>query len=123
MLDIWDATKVYKPAFGWVDDIPRAVRMAVLARAKGRCEECAEKSALEMHHLTYDYSPLELIFGRETPNDLRALCRGCHHQAHIDPAGDFWVDPQEMKNHWHSTDQPQLRRWRRRSRNAFDVIG
>jgi hypothetical protein len=123
MLDVWDMTKVYKPAFGWVDDIPHTVRRAVFARAKNRCEECGADTKLELHHLTYDYSPLELIFGREMPDDLRALCRQCHHEAHIDPAGDFWVDPQEMKNYWHSADQPHLRRQRRRSRNAFDVIG
>jgi 5-methylcytosine-specific restriction endonuclease McrA len=100
VLDVWDITKVYKPAFGWVDDIPPAVRSAVRLRAHGRCEKCGAKARLEIHHLTYDYSPSELIFGREMPDDLQALCRRCHHQAHIDPAGDFWLDPQEMKNYW-----------------------
>lgn len=82
----------FKPA------IPADTRRAVLARANGCCEQCGTPvglfSKLELHHLHYETE------GRERPDDLAAYCRECHKSAHIDSAGDFWVDPQEMHNHW-----------------------
>jgi hypothetical protein len=68
----------------------------VLERAHGRCEDCGDGGSLELHHLRYhtelshDYKyGGELIFGKETPNDLAALCRDCHLQRHLDPNGDY----------------------------------
>lgn len=85
-------------------DIPPTVRTAVILRCRNFCEECGERKPLEMHHLTYrrrdhDHDEL-LIFGHETPDDLLALCRDCHHAQHVDPAGVFWEDPEEMEAHW-----------------------
>ncbi|MBO0863481.1 MAG: hypothetical protein J2P16_00205 [Mycobacterium sp.] len=85
--------------------IPEAVRAAVRQRAKGRCEDCGETRRLELHHLRYWTEPdwhgdSERIDGRETPHDLDALCRDCHHSQHIDLNGEFWSDPQEMEQHW-----------------------
>ena len=83
-------------------DIPKAVRWAVLTRAKVGCEDCGRKLPLEMHHTTYKriLNGEELpIFGNEAPGDLLALCRQCHHQAHRDIFGEFWEDPEEME--WH----------------------
>lgn len=59
-------------------------------------------ATLELHHLTYrsDRPDKYDIFGHETPYDLEALCRDCHHAEHIDPAGDFWADPEEMEAYW-----------------------
>lgn len=84
--------------------IPKEVRRAVMCRAEGRCEDCGRESPLELHHLTYTRwlhhdCPVD-IFGREEPEDLKALCRSCHHGRHIDPAGDFWRDPEDLQNNW-----------------------
>lgn len=78
----------YKPA------IPFVTRRAVLQRAKGRCESCGELATLELHHGHYETE------GRETPEDLVALCRACHKQRHTAPNGVFYVDPQEMAVEW-----------------------
>jgi 5-methylcytosine-specific restriction endonuclease McrA len=89
--------------------IPPQVRGAVLHRAGGRCEDCGERLPLELHHLRYWLRPgypslwepvPTPIFGRETVEDLAALCRDCHHSRHLDPAGEFWVDPEDMDEHW-----------------------
>jgi len=79
--------------------IPEKVRRAVLKRAAGRCENCGETARLELHHTTYSVwtprGPDEWIFGKETPDDLRALCRDCHADAHRVPSGDYEPDPEE----------------------------
>ena len=64
------------------------------AHARGCCETCGERRRLEAHHTSYERE------GRETVDDLRMLCRDCHQRAHIDPAGDFWPDQEEMESHW-----------------------
>lgn len=86
--------------------IPDKVRMAVTRRAGKKCENCGtDRARLELHHLTYyrqaDGAPLP-IYGYETPSDLLALCRYCHHGKHRDANGDFWRDPEEMENYWAS---------------------
>ena len=61
-----------------------------------------------MHHTTYRLEAVSsyhrdfggLIFGHETPDVLLALCRECHHRAHVDLNGDFWVDPVEKEVYW-----------------------
>ena len=66
-----------------------------------------------MHHLRYQvglhrYSHPKMaldhagdpIFGQETPDDLAALCRDRHHNRHLDPDGEFWVDPEAMEDAW-----------------------
>jgi hypothetical protein len=82
--------------------VPAETRQAVLKRANGCCEQCGEPvglvSKLELHHLHYETE------GRETEDDLRAYCRSCHRSAHVDCAGAFWVDPQEMECHWATED-------------------
>jgi 5-methylcytosine-specific restriction endonuclease McrA len=85
--------------------IPDRVRAVVSRRAAGQCEECGEHLPLEMHHLTYvrrgrDPSEDEPIFGFETPDDLQALCRACHHARHIGPDGEFYRDPEECAQEW-----------------------
>lgn len=81
------------------ESIPERARRVVVLRSCGRCEECHRAVALELHHLRY-LDGLDSIRGRETPSDLEALCRDCHKRRHIDPAGDWWNDPEEMENHW-----------------------
>jgi 5-methylcytosine-specific restriction endonuclease McrA len=91
--------------------IPSHVRQSVLRRANYRCEDCGAKDIqLEMHHLTYRRAavipnpvfPDEGIFGYETPEVLAALCRECHHERHIDPAGQFCTDPEVVAVRWHN---------------------
>ena len=56
-----------------------AKRAEILARADGLCEECGatlEPGEAEVHHLSYER------VGRELPEDLVALCPGCHRRAH-----------------------------------------
>jgi 5-methylcytosine-specific restriction endonuclease McrA len=77
-----------------------------MLRAKRCCENCGGRLPLELHHLRYYYQPdprypfTEPIDGHETPDDLAALCRDCHHGRHIDPNGDFWRDPEDMADAW-----------------------
>lgn len=72
------------------------VRQAVIQRCKGRCECCGEQLPLTMHHLHYE------TVGQETPEDLEGLCWTCHKAKHIDPAGAYWRDPQEMYHYWYT---------------------
>ena len=87
--------------------IPPTVRWLVRLRCGGRCEDCTERLPLEPHHLRYRIpGPLGgPIFGRETVDDLAALCRDCHHARHIAPDGTFWPDPQAMARHWERYDE------------------
>lgn len=107
--------------------IPNEVRAAVLARAKGCCEDCGGALPLELHHTTYSIYELsgvicsrhdkgycciekdgkrifidesEGIFGHEDPGVLRALCRECHRSEHIDPYGEFSGDIDEVQGEW-----------------------
>ena len=88
--------------------IPATVRFAVLKRAKARCESCGSTARIELHHQTYyrhdgiyaafrAFFPEKppLIFGHEKPGDLRALCRQCHMDQHLDAYGEFCWDPEE----------------------------
>ena len=54
-------------------------RAETLARADGKCEACGAgvpEGEAEVHHLTY------ARVGEELPEDLVALCPGCHRRAH-----------------------------------------
>ncbi len=56
-----------------------ARRAEILARADGQCEECGASlgpGEAEVHHLSYER------VGRESAEDLVALCPGCHRRAH-----------------------------------------
>lgn len=81
--------------------ISTATRQAVLKRAAGCCEGCSARRPLELHHLHYETE------GHETEHDLVAYCRECHRRAHIDAAGNFWVDPQEKENFWATYDDTE----------------
>jgi 5-methylcytosine-specific restriction endonuclease McrA len=96
---VWDNLRSQNP-------IPKEVRTAVFKRAKNRCEECGSVERLELHHLyywygcTYDWPAhdyRELIFGHETPEDLKALCRDCHNTCHVCD-GRFFRDPEMVES-------------------------
>ena len=53
-----------------------AMRAKVMQRAKGLCEGCLSRPAVDVHHLTYDN------VGQEFAYQLVALCRPCHERAH-----------------------------------------
>lgn len=88
------------------EPIPKAAATAVRHRAAGACEDCGRDGLrLELHHLTYRWQPdpgdgEEPVFGHETPADLAALCRDCHHARHVDLNGEFWADPEEKDAYW-----------------------
>jgi 5-methylcytosine-specific restriction endonuclease McrA len=82
--------------------IPDDVREAVLKRANGNCENCGrDNTPLEMHHLRYvirhSHKWEEEVFGKETPDDLQALCRNCHLGKHT-VQGVFFADPEEAES-------------------------
>lgn len=54
----------------------QALRVQVLERAAGRCEDCGDAVATQVHHLTYRR------VGDEHVDDLRAICNRCHDHRH-----------------------------------------
>jgi 5-methylcytosine-specific restriction endonuclease McrA len=82
----WHAARFHREADRHDRRIPHETRVAVLERANEHCEYCGRFIAsgfgtcLELHHLTY-----ECAYGSELPEDLTALCRDCHQQAHGGP--------------------------------------
>ena len=83
----------YKPP------IPVATKTTVKNRANGRCERCFARLPLELHHVHYENE------GRETPDDLLAVCRNCHLREHVAPNGVFYADPQELAVEWATYDK------------------
>jgi len=55
----------------------RAIRITVMMRAGGVCEDCKEKPASEVHHLRY---PKWGTF--DVPENLVAICHSCHCKRH-----------------------------------------
>lgn len=84
--------------------IPKKTRAAVYARCKHCCEDCGLFGPLELHHLRY-WEDLRAhpkymvsILGKETPEDLLALCRQCHYGRHIHPhTGEYFLIPEELE--------------------------
>jgi hypothetical protein len=56
----------------------RRRRDARIRQADHRCERCAAKQALQVHHVHYER------LGEERDTDLEVLCRGCHEGLHRD---------------------------------------
>ena len=61
--------------------IPFNTRVAVLLRARDRCECCFRLSKLELHHIHHH------SHGTEQAEDLLALCRQCHDERHRSRGG------------------------------------
>lgn len=74
--------------------IPSRTRRLVSIRAGGCCEICGQRAALEFHRTTHER------LGHERTDDVLAVCQPCHTNAHRDPAGDMWDDPDELAAHW-----------------------
>lgn len=54
----------------------RSKRAAVMRRANGVCEGCADHQATQVHHLTYEHWQEEFLW------ELVAICDDCHERAH-----------------------------------------
>ncbi len=54
----------------------KEIRPKVMKRANGICEGCLDKSATEVHHLTYEHLGNEFMF------ELLAVCNDCHGRLH-----------------------------------------
>lgn len=52
------------------------LRASVMSRSQGQCELCEERSADDVHHLTYQ------SIGNEKLEELIAVCRECHSAIH-----------------------------------------
>jgi hypothetical protein len=78
----------------WADKRDR-----VLRRASYHCEGCAQRPAVDVHHLTYEHVTQEFLF------ELVALCRECHERIHLQsdprPTGPTWAPR-------HTTDRRPL---------------
>lgn len=81
---------------------------------KGKCEVCACRGVLDVHHRTY-----KRLFN-EKLMDLMALCPICHHAAHRrqerSPRGGLWGATRPMRKQWTAyASKHQL--WKLRSIN------
>jgi hypothetical protein len=75
-LEFWRCYDEYLKTPNWLKK-----RSLVLERSTGVCEGCGNKSAEEVHHLTYRHIGDEFLF------ELVALCKTCHkrlHSEHLD---------------------------------------
>jgi hypothetical protein len=70
-LEFWKCYNEYLKTPIWLKK-----RGLVLERAKGVCEGCGDKSAEEVHHLTYCHMGDEFLF------ELVAVCKACHERLH-----------------------------------------
>ncbi|MHB1422823.1 MAG: HNH endonuclease [Gemmataceae bacterium] len=74
------------------------LRAVMLELSGHACEQCGNRSLLQVHHRHYR------TVGWEVPSDLAVLCRACHAAAHGLPA---WEKRNEERA---ETVQDQLRR-------------
>lgn len=55
------------PSAAW-----QMIRAEAMLRARGICERCLQRTAVQVHHVTYER------LGAERATDLLALCEHCH---------------------------------------------
>lgn len=65
------------------DDSYERLRLQVLHRDSWRCQSCGAMSNLEVHHQQFRSHQ-----GGDVENNLVALCKRCHQQAHSHPRND-----------------------------------
>lgn len=73
----------------------RRVRLAVLARDKGRCR-CCGKRGTDLHHLKYRSQQ-----GRDTESNCVLTCRKCHAAIHNHVLMAYGEDASTVKFEWH----------------------
>lgn len=66
----------YKYLLHLQSDFWKNIRLRVLERDGDICQECKERKATEVHHLTYER------LGNELLEDLLSVCRSCHLKIH-----------------------------------------
>jgi hypothetical protein len=64
----------------------KSLREKVIARANGICEGCLEKSAVQVHHVSYEHRFEEFCW------ELVAICNDCHVRAHPEKHGKIVGD-------------------------------
>ncbi len=94
-------------------------RSKVLKRANGICEGCGERSATQVHHLTYKNVRQEFLF------ELVAVCDPCHKRLHGDEMAELRA---ELAYEWSEIypccgcrwqDERENRKWC----GKFDMMG
>ena len=60
----------------------RRLRKLAFSRESSLCANCREAKAAELHHIRYEN------LGKDTLEDIAAVCRGCHPHLHAVPIGD-----------------------------------
>jgi 5-methylcytosine-specific restriction endonuclease McrA len=70
----WGWNREYLQSPAW-----KAISKKVLDRANGLCEGCGERTACEVHHVTYKHVGNEFLF------ELKAVCGPCHDRLHREP--------------------------------------
>ncbi len=69
-------SRYYKYLLHLQSEYWKDIRLKVLERDSHTCQECKERSATEVHHLSYER------LGNELLGDLLAVCRSCHLKIH-----------------------------------------
>lgn len=72
----FEKSKYYKYLLHLQSDYWKNIRLKVLERDSRICQKCKEKTATEVHHLTYER------LGNELLEDLLAVCKSCHLKIH-----------------------------------------
>nr|WP_169605364.1 HNH endonuclease [Microscilla sp. PRE1] len=72
----FEKTNYYKYLLHLESDYWKRIRLKVIERDKGVCQECKENIATEVHHLTYDNLYQERL------EDLISVCQSCHSRIH-----------------------------------------
>lgn len=76
----------------------KSKRKKVLKRANGTCEGCGERSATQVHHLTYKHVREEFLF------ELVAICDACHNKIHPAPTLDESLEHVCAGCRWQSSE-------------------
>jgi len=72
----WREYKIYLNSKEWKEK-----RSLKLKEKNFQCEGCGKDEATEVHHISYENVPYEMLF------ELRALCSFCHDMMHLDKEG------------------------------------
>lgn len=96
----------------------KLLRDFALRRTGHSCEECGTHRRLAVHHKTYER------LGRESPRDLKVLCKECHRDAHRHGRmrEQSFIDQKEIPKFFHPKLRQELERqiaqWQARNSQA-----
>jgi hypothetical protein len=93
--EFWHRYNEYLKSPTWAER-----RGRVLQRAKGICEGCSDRPAVQVHHLTYKHVFEEFLF------ELVAVCDDCHKRLHgNDNVDDAHIEPPCAACRWQSENE------------------